>query len=94
MVQLAGEHPDRQRKVPAHSADFAHSVVTGIQAGPRGEPDQQPGGIIGREGIQADHLDVFQRGQVPAAGDQYQAPGGARKQWPDLIMTGGVIQYE
>ena len=94
MVELAGEHPDRQRQVPAQPGDLTHPGVTGGQARAAGQAGQQLGGLIRGQGVQADHRGVFQRGQPPPAGDQHQAPGGAGQQRPDLLMPGRVVQHQ
>ena len=73
MMQLAGQHPDRQRQVPAQPGDLAGRPVARAQAGAPGQPGQQRRGLTRRQGIQADRRRVLQRGQVPAAGDQHQA---------------------
>ncbi len=92
MVQLAGQHPDRERQAAAQPGDLADPGVGCAEPGPDGQPDQQPGCLPGREGVQADRLGVFQRGQPPPAGDQHQAAAGAGQQRPDLLAAGRVIQ--
>ena len=94
MMQLAGEHPDRQRQVPAQPGDLCGRPVARAQAGAPGQPGQQRRGLTRRQGIQADRRRVLQRGQVPAAGDQHQAARGARQQRGDLLMPGRVIQQQ
>ena len=94
MVQLAGHHPDRQRQVPAQPGDLGHRRVGRAEPGPGGQPGQQPGGLAGQEGVQADRCGVLQRGQVPAAGNQHQAPAGAGQQRQDLLAAGRVIQHQ
>ena len=94
MIQLAGEHPHRQRQVAAQPHDVGYRGILAGQAGPVREPDQQGDGLIGREGIQADRLGVFQRRQVSAAGDQHQAPGAPGKQRPHLVAAGRVIEHK
>ena len=94
MVQLAGHHPDRQRQVPAQPGDLADRRIGRAEPGPGGQPDQQRGGLTGRQGVQADRRRVIQRGQVAAAGDQHQAPAGAGQQRPDLLAAGRVIEHQ
>ena len=48
VVELAGQHADRQREVPAQPGDLGHGRIAGIQAGPGREPDQEPGRVRGR----------------------------------------------
>ena len=67
--------------IPIASGRYPHSRVISGTAGsarrparPAGQPDQQAGRLRGRQGVQADHPRVLQRGQVPPAGDQHQAP--------------------
>ena len=94
MVQLAGQHPDRQRQVPAQPGDLAGRAVAGAQAGTPGQPGQQRRGLLRRQGIQADRRRVGQRGQVPAAGNQHHAAPGAGQQRGDLLMGGRVVQQQ
>ena len=47
VVQLAGQHPDRERQAPAKPGDLPHGRVGGAEAGPDGQPDQQPGCLAG-----------------------------------------------
>ena len=94
VVQLAGQHPDRQRQVPAQPGDLAHRRICRAEPGPAREPDQQRGGLAGRQGVQADRRGVFQRSQVAAAGDQHQAAAGAGQQRPDLLAVGRVIEHQ
>ena len=87
MAQLAGEHPDRQRQVPAEPGDLIHRRIPGADAGPGGQPGQQHRRLAGRQRVQGDHGGVFQRGQPTAAGDQHQAARGARQQRPHLLVA-------
>ena len=93
MVQLAGHHAQGQRQPAAQRGDLRHGRVGGVEARPGGEPGQQPGGLAGRQRVQADDPGVLQRGQVPAAGDQHQGAAGARQQRPDLVAAGGVVEH-
>ena len=93
-MQLAGHHPDRQRQVAAQPGELGHRRIGRAQPGPGGEPDQQRGGLAGRQRVQADRPRVFQRGQVPPAGDQHQAAAGTGQQRPDLVAAGRVIEHQ
>jgi len=92
VVQLAGQHPQGERQAAAQPGDLGHCRIAGVQAGPGREPGQQPGGLPGGEGVEAEGAGIVQRGQMPAAGDQYQRAGGARQQRPDLVAAGSVVQ--
>ena len=92
VVQLAARHPDRQRQAPAQPGNFPDRRVIRAQAGQAGQPDQQGSSLAGRQGVQADRDGILQRGQVPAAGHQHQAPPGTGQQWADLLTAGGVVQ--
>jgi hypothetical protein len=94
MVQLASNHPDRQRQVATQAGNLTHCGVSGIQAGAVGQTGQQSCGLIRWQGVEVDHRGVFQRSQPPAAGDQHQAACGARQQRPDLLMPGRVIEHQ
>ena len=94
MVQLPGQHPDRQRQVPAQPGDLGGRPVTRAQARAAGQPGQQRRGLRRRQRVQADRRRVLQRGQVPTAGDQHHAARGARQQRGDLLMPGRVIQQQ
>ena len=91
MVQLAGQHPDGQRQVPAQPGDLCGRPRPGAQIGAPGQPAQQRRGLTRRQGVQADRRGVRQRGQVPAAGDQHHAAGQQRG---DLLMGGRVIEQQ
>ena len=92
--QLAGQHPDRQRQVPAQLRDLTHRRIPGAYPGPGRQPGEQGRRLSRGQGIQGDHGRVVQRGQPPAAGDQYQAARGAGQQRPDLLMAGRVIEQQ
>ena len=94
MPQLAGQHPDRQRQVPAQPGDLPGRARLGAQVGAPGQPGQQHRGLLGRHDLHADHDGVFERGQAPAAGDQNKAVRGARQQRPDLLLPGRVVQQQ
>ena len=94
MVQLAGQHPDRQRQVPAQPGDLGGRPVPRAQIRAAGQPGQQGGGLLRRQDVQADRRRVLQRGQVPPAGDQHHAAPGARQQRGDLLMGGRVVQQQ
>jgi hypothetical protein len=67
--QLPGEHPDRQRQVPAQASQLAGGARARRQLCLAGQPGQQLRRLAGGQGIEADHRGVLQRGQPPAAGD-------------------------
>ena len=94
VAQLAGEHPDGQRQVPAQPGDLTHRGIGGADPGPGSQPGQQRRRLRGRQRVQADHGGVVQRGQPPPAGDQHQAARGPRQQRPHLLMPGRIIQYQ
>jgi hypothetical protein len=96
VVQLAGEHPDRQRQVPAQPGDLPGRgrAGPGAQIGAAGQAGQQRRGVTGRQGVQADRRGVLQRGQSPPAGDQHQAARGAGQQRPDLLMPRRIIDQQ
>ena len=64
MRQLAGQHPDRQRQVPAQPGQLADRGIARVQPRPPGQPDQQLSRLHGRQRVQADRVGVLQRGQV------------------------------
>jgi hypothetical protein len=68
MPQLLGEHPDRQRQVPAQPGDLPGRARSGAEVGTAGQPGQQRHPLGGGQGAEADHRGVLQRGQPPAAG--------------------------
>ena len=78
MVQLTSHYPDGQRQVPAQMGDLVYGSVAGPQIRSCGQPDQQLSRLGRREGVQAYRVRIFQRGQMPAAGDHDQ---GARSTW-------------
>ncbi len=94
VVQLAGEHPDRQRQKAAEPDNLRDLGVGRAEPGPRGQPDIQLGCLARREGIQADRPRVLQRGQPPPGGDQHQAAPCARQQRPDLLAVSGIVQHQ
>jgi hypothetical protein len=94
MPQLPGEHPDRQRKIPAQPGDLPARARPGAHVRTASQPGQQHRRLTGGQGAEADHRGILQRDQPPAAGDQYQAAGRARQQRPDLLMPGRVIQQQ
>ena len=65
-----------------------------MKARPGREPYEQSGRLVRRKNVQADDLSIFQRGQVPAAGNQDQAPGSARQEWPDLLVACCIVQHK
>ena len=89
-----GQHPDGERQVSAQPNDLGYCRVAWVKPRPGGQPGQQPGRLIRRENIQADRLDVFQRGQVAAAGHQHEAPRAARQQRPHLLAAHGIVEQQ
>ena len=92
--ELAGQHPDRQRKIPAQPGNLTDRGIPGAHPGPARQPGQQSRRVSGRQGVQADLGGTLQRRQPAAARDQHQAAGGAGQQRPDLLMPGRVIQQQ
>jgi hypothetical protein len=92
VVQLPGEHPDRQRKVPAQPDDFTDQRVLRIQAGPRGELDEQACGIHRRERVEADDHSVIECAQVPSARDKHQTAAGTWQEQRYLFAAQHVVQ--
>ena len=45
VAQLAGEHPDGQRQVPAQPGDLVHRGIGGLHPGPGGQPGEQRRGL-------------------------------------------------
>jgi hypothetical protein len=97
VVQLAGRHPDRQRQAAAQPGDLPDPGVGGAEPRPDGQPDQQPGRLAGRQGVQADRLGVFQRGQPPpgtasrgngAAEDDGELDGVGIQRYRSTILGG------
>ena len=87
VVQLAGEHPDRQRQAAAQPGDLADPGVGWAEAGPDGQADQQRGRLAGREGVQADRWASSSAVSRRPAGDQHQAAAVAGQQRPDLLAA-------
>jgi hypothetical protein len=94
VAQLAGEHSDCQRQVPAEPGDLPYRGVARREAGPACQPGEQRRRLVGGEDVEADHRGVRKRGEPPAAGDQHQGTGGAGQQRADLLMAHGVIQQQ
>ena len=94
VVQLAGQHADRQRQISAQPGDLPDCRVIRTHVRTTRQPDQQNGSFIGRQAIQADRRGVVQGGEVPTAGDQDQAASRPRQQRLDLLMPGRVIQNQ
>ena len=86
--------PRASGSLAAQCGDLRYGRVGGVQARPGGQPGQQGGGVAGRQRVEADKPGVFQRGQVPAAGDQYQGIAGTGQQRPDLVAAGGVVKEQ
>jgi hypothetical protein len=94
VAQLAGQHPDGQRQVPAQPGNLTHRGIGGTDPGPGRQPGQQRGRLCGGQRVQGDHRGIVQRGQPPSAGDQHQAARGPRQQRPHLLMPGRIVQYQ
>ena len=92
--QLAGQHPDRQRQVPAQRGDPGHLRIVGGHVGAAGQAGQQVRGLVRGQGVQGDQGGVFQRGQPAPAGYQHHAARRARQQRPDLLMPGCIIEHQ
>jgi hypothetical protein len=94
MMQLPGQHSNRQREVAAQAGDLADFPVGRAQARPGGHPDQQLGSFLGWTGVEAYGLRVLQRGEVPPAGHDHQAPVRAGQQRPDLLVSGCIVEEQ
>ena len=94
MPEPPGKHPDRQRQEPAQPGDLPAGGLVQFKVGPASEPDEQRPRLIGRQGVDADHDGVLERGQPPSAGDQHQAGGAAGQQRPHLLVPGNVVEEQ
>ena len=94
VAQLAGQHPDRQRQVPAQPGYLPARTRCRAQVRAASQPRQQLRRFPRGQRVQADHRGVLQRGQPAAAGDQHQAARAAGQQRPDLLVTGRVIEQQ
>src|ERR1700728_2174810 len=94
MVKLPGEHPYRQRKVAAQPDDLLDDLVLSRKARPGSESQEQAGGVLGRQRVQADDLCIFERGQVFTASDQNERSRAAGKERADLLVPLRVIENE
>ncbi len=74
VAELAGQHRDGQRQVPAQPGQLADRGVPGAQPGPGRQPGQQGRRLPRRQGVQADLGGILQSGEPTAAGHQHQAP--------------------
>jgi hypothetical protein len=61
MAKLTGQHPDRERKVPAHPRDLLERADVGVQLRAAGEPSKQHSGLRWRQDVETDNCGVLQR---------------------------------
>jgi hypothetical protein len=62
MVELPGDHGDRQWQESAQPDDLPDPRIGGAETGLYGQPDQQVGSFAGRQDVKADRGRVVQRG--------------------------------
>jgi hypothetical protein len=94
VAELAGQHPDRQRQVPAQPGDLNDRGVLGAQPGPGRQPGQQRRCLRRGQGVQAELSGIHQRRKAAAAGDQHQAADGTGQHWPDLLVPGRIVEQQ
>ena len=93
MVQLAGHQPTASGKKP-HSRVICHRRVVGGQAGPRGQPDEQRGRIVGGKVSRLIAVASSSAVRCRRLVTTHQAPRRARQQRPDLLAADRVVEQQ